>query len=138
MEKIRAEIANLIRSKPDDELIALVMSDDVPVRDVGVMVTKPVVARTNGNGSRKPRQLKPEQSNAISLVLKVISKSTGISATQVADKTKLPRSHVTKAIAELKAQGEVFQGGERRFARYATTQEVANVASIASRNNTRK
>jgi biotin operon repressor len=146
MQKIREELANLIRNKTDEELIALVMQlgaegarvvqyadpeQAISSRGMGI-VTKPVVARPNGN-NRDPKRVATSDRRS-DLVLKAIAASKGVSATEVADKTKLPRAHVTKAIADLKEAGKVFQGGERRFARYATTKKVATDASIASRN----
>jgi len=124
---IQSELADLIRNKTDEELIALVLG----TRDAKPhLVTKPVVSR-----AQTPRRNTDTNGpSRADLVLKAISSSRGISATEVADKTKLPRAHVTKAIADLKEAGKVFQGGERRFARYATTKKVATDASIASRN----
>jgi DNA-binding transcriptional regulator GbsR (MarR family) len=58
-----------------------------------------------------------------------------LSASEIAKKTKLPQSRVASAVRELKAAKRIFQGGDRRFARYAGDPKTALRASTNARKN---
>ena len=121
MNEIKKEMADMIRSKSDDDLLAMVLD-----REPTALVTKPVV-------STKPRA-SSSKSNHQDHVYKVVNGRSGVTVTEVADITGLPRASVKKAIDALKSQGKVFQAGERRYTRYATSQEAAERSSKLARN----
>lgn len=130
MSDIKQEMANLIRSKPDDELLAMVLD-----REPASLVTKPVV-------SQKPRaSKKPKNGSSVpnpgtpndEVILKAISGLSGSSITELVGITGLGRSAVKRTVASLKRDEKVFQGGDRRFARYSTTQVEATRASELAR-----
>lgn len=130
MPDIKRELADVIRSKPDDELLAMVMA-----RQPATLVTKPVISQ--GKTSRREPRRKPN--NGVSpgddaeLVYKTIDGKSGTTVTEVVFITGLGRSAVRRCIAALKRAERVFQGGERRFARYSTTQAAADRASSMAR-----
>ena len=129
MADIKEELANVIRAKTDDELLAMVLD-----RDPATLVTKPVVSqktprRRNGNNRRE--QLRPGDPE--DLIYKAVSGMDGVCITSVVDITRISRSTVKRIISALKKEKRVFQGGERRFARYAVTQEAADRASRLAR-----
>lgn len=57
----------------------------------------------------------------------------GFAISQLATALEMKKSSVGNCIKKLKAEGTVFQGGERRFSRYATTQAAADTASLAAK-----
>ena len=63
----------------------------------------------------------------------VIKSSEGLSASEIAQKSKLPRTRVSSLVRDLKAQGRIHQGGDRRFARYAGDAKTAAKASEQAR-----
>ena len=127
---IQSELADLIRSKPDAELLALVVGsapqEKTPARVPGQMVKK-----ENGRAKTLAREAVFEQQ--VAAVMATVQSNKGVGGTAIAEATSLPRSHVMRALTHLREQGQVFQGGERKFARYATSQEAADDASIAAR-----
>jgi hypothetical protein len=83
-------------------------------------------------GGRAPRA---DKAQLLEVVERTVRSSKGMSASQIADKTKLPQSRVAAAVRELKASKRIFQGGDRRFARYAGDRDTANKASLHARAN---
>jgi biotin operon repressor len=71
-------------------------------------------------------------------VYKAVDGLPGTTITTVSDMTSLPRSEVKKAIAALKDEGKVFQHGERRYTRYATSPTQAERASKLAQNAVKK
>ena len=55
------------------------------------------------------------------------------SARDIAAKTKLPKSRVSAVVRELKKAKRIYQGGDRRFARYAADAKTAEQASQRAR-----
>jgi biotin operon repressor len=62
-----------------------------------------------------------------------VAASSGLSASELEKKTGLGRAALTAALKALKDDGRVFMGGNRRFARYATSQAAADRASADAR-----
>lgn len=61
--------------------------------------------------------------------------SDGTSVGQVATALDEPKTRIAAAIRKLKEAGDIKQGGERRFARYASTKDIANKKSLHDRKN---
>jgi CRP-like cAMP-binding protein len=108
----KKEIAEQIRkSLTQEELLTMVLNRE-PVQ----LVTKPVSSHRYRHASQGAKVLKIIQEGA---------KSTR----DICDKSSLTRPEVSRAIGKLKDDGEVFQGGERKFTRYGTTQVGADKAA---------
>jgi len=115
----KKELADFIRSNlSDDDVIALVVEKKEKERraDPAPSVTRVVTSSVS-----------TEQ-----LVLKALS-SGASSASGIAAQLDIRPSTVSRTIKKLKAGGTVFQGGERRFARYGLTQAEADASSEAAR-----
>ena len=103
-----------------------------------VKAAAPAKAATGGTVVKKRRggrRASPDKAKLLDTVEKTVRSSKGLSASQIAAKTKLPQSRVAAAVRELKAAKRIFQGGDRRFARYAGDRDTANKASLHARNN---
>lgn len=145
------EIVRLVRGMSDEAILALVR-DRLGV-DGGVVPTSTRATRTgastktttNKTASRKSAG-KASRSKGKRTVLgaaareqlmsnveKTILQSKGLSVSEVASRTKQPKSRVAAAIRELKSAGRIQQGGEKRFARYARDKKTALAASNAAR-----
>ena len=117
----KKELADFIRSNlSDDDVIALVVEKKEKEKerraDPAPSVTRVVTSSVS-----------TEQ-----LVLKALS-SGASSASGIAAQLDIRPSTVSRTIKKLKAGGTVFQGGERRFARYGLTQAEADASSEAAR-----
>lgn len=129
MNSIKAEIANLIRGKSDDEIFAIISN---LYQGGHGLVTKPVVSQAPRKprvSAAKPRGARVPNGDASGMVYKAIDGMPGTTITTVTDMTRLPRAEVKKVIGILKEEGKVFQAGERRYTRYATSQSAAERAS---------
>lgn len=73
---------------------------------------------------RAPAAISPKDD----IVLKHITKGETLTS-KIASKTGLTMEQVRVSVRKLKAHRKIYQGGERRFARYATTQAKASAAS---------
>ncbi len=93
---------------------------------------KRVVAKAKKRGGRRTS---PDKVKLLATVERAVRTSKGLSASQIAAKTKLPQNRVAAAVRELKAAQRIFQGGDRRFARYAGDRDTANKASLSARTN---
>jgi hypothetical protein len=56
-----------------------------------------------------------------------------VSASEVAREAGIPQTRAAAALKELKVGKRIYQGGDRRFARYAGEQKVAEQASLGAR-----
>lgn len=68
-------------------------------------------------------------------VEEAVKKSQGLSASEIAKVVGVPQSRVSGVVKDLKTAKRIFQGGDRRFARYAGDAKVAEAASLAARQN---
>ena len=66
-------------------------------------------------------------------VERAVKHAKGMSASQVASTVRAPQSRVASALRELKVSKRIFQGGDRRFARYAGDARTAQTASLSAR-----
>lgn len=76
-----------------------------------------------------------DRADALGLVEQIVKAGAGMSASDVASEAKIPQTRAAAALKELKLAKRIFQGGDRRFARYAGDQKTADQASINARKN---
>ena len=82
---------------------------------------------------RRPRSTSEDKAVTLAQVESALAASNGLSASDLEKKTGLGRAALTAALKALKDDGRVYMGGNRRFARYATTQAAADRASADAR-----
>jgi hypothetical protein len=68
-------------------------------------------------------------------VERIVKQSQGVSASDVAKSAGIPQTRAAAALKELKLAKRIFQGGDRRFARYAGDSKAAEQASLNARKN---
>jgi hypothetical protein len=68
-------------------------------------------------------------------VERIVKASSGVSASDVAKSAGIPQTRAAAALKELKLEKRIFQGGDRRFARYAGDAKQAELASVTARKN---
>lgn len=76
-----------------------------------------------------------ERADALEVVERIVKSGNGLSASDVAQSAGMPQTRAAAALKELKLAKRVFQGGDRRFARYAGDQKTAEQASLNARKN---
>ena len=74
-----------------------------------------------------------DRSELLNLVERAIKSGSGMAASEVAKAAGIQQSRATAAIKELKLAKRIFQGGDRRFARYAGDARTAQQASDTAR-----
>lgn len=84
-------------------------------------------------GGRAPRATADQMSGRLDRVLRIVQEAKSVSMGDLESRSGLSRPAVAAVIKQLKAENRVFMGGERRFARYATTQAAADRASEDAR-----
>jgi hypothetical protein len=144
-----AQIVAMVRSMPDEALLDLVKHQlDVftggassgpraPARRgraARAAVAAP--ARAKRGGKRRGRRAAPpsaERAAALEAVEKIVKSSSGVSASDVARAAKIKQTRAAAALKELKIAKRIFQGGDRRFARYAGDAKTALQASQHAR-----
>jgi hypothetical protein len=93
-------------------------------------------AKAGRKGPGRPRQspaLSAERQATLEKVEKLVKGSSGVSASEVARSASIPQTRAAAALKELKLAKRIFQGGDRRFARYAGDAKTAEQASLSSR-----
>jgi len=148
-----AQIVELVRTMPDEAILALVKNQlgafggDVsfglprrrgaqPRAAVGPRARRPAVkagGRRRAAGGRRGRGASPERQEALSAVERIVKSSSGISASEVAKSAGIPQTRAAAVLKELKLAKRIFQGGDRRFARYAGDSRTAEQASVQAR-----
>jgi hypothetical protein len=100
-------------------------------------IVSPPGARSAGGASPRPgrraRSTSEDKAVTLAQVESAVAASSGLSASELEKKTGLGRAALTAALKALKDDGRVFMGGNRRFARYATSQAAADRASTDAR-----
>ena len=94
---------------------------------------KPKKRPSKKRRKRKASRTSAARQEAMDKVEGVIKSSKGLSASEIAKKSKLPQTRVSSLVRDLKAQGRIHQGGDRRFARYAGDAKTAARASEEAR-----
>ena len=90
-------------------------------------------ARPKRKAVRGAKRSTVARQKLLGAVEKAIKSSKGLSASQIAKKTSIPQTRVAAAVRELKLGRRIFQGGDRRFARYASDARTAQQASMHAR-----
>jgi DNA-binding transcriptional ArsR family regulator len=106
------------------------------VRGGGAKRPASTKAATKGPVSERRGRARPtneERAAAIERIARIVGNSGGLSVGEIERQSGLSRSVVGSALKALKDQGRVFMGGTKRFARYATTQQAADQASLEAR-----
>lgn len=142
LDPFLAQIVNWVRSMPDDALLDLVRNRLGGSSGSSFTVAAPVGFKAApANGRRGPRRKRRRRATSadreqyLLAVERAIKSSKGLSASEIVARTKLPKPRVQQAVRELKAAKRIFQGGDRRFARYAGDARTAKQASIEARKN---
>jgi hypothetical protein len=82
---------------------------------------------------RKTAALSAERQETLNSVERIVKNSSGVSASDVARQAGIPQTRAAAALKELKLAKRIFQGGDRRFARYAGDAKTAEQASLNAR-----
>ncbi|MGK4001289.1 hypothetical protein WMF31_01590 [Sorangium sp. So ce1036] len=154
------QIVNLVRKMPDEAILALVKNQlgavtgetplvpPAPRRNrararAGAAQSKPSSVAAKRGAAPKRRPGRPRKSPAASAerqetleaVERIVKASSGLSASEVAKQAGIPQTRAAAALKELKLEKRIFQGGDRRFARYAGDAKTAEQASANARKN---
>lgn len=148
LDAFSAQIVRLVRQMPDEAILALVRNQlDSVVAVAGVprgpgrppsaskaLVAAPLRKGARVKGTRK-RTVTPsaERQEALDKVERLVKSSDGLSASQVASAAGIPQTRAAATLKELKLAKRIFQGGDRRFARYAGDAKTAEQASLNAR-----
>ncbi len=145
-----AHLVKLVRELPDEAILDLVKHQLGALGIVArqTMGKKGLVPALDGNGDGAARERKPAEASAearasaneerrklLQEVERVVRQGPGLSASEVTRAVNAPQTRVAAALKELKLTQRIFQGGDRRFARYAATAEAAELASRTAREN---
>jgi hypothetical protein len=90
--------------------------------------------RKPGRPRRSPAASQ-ERQDTLNTVEKIVKSSQGVSASDVAKQAGVPQTRAAAALKELKLAKRIYQGGDRRFARYAGDAKTAESASLNARKN---
>ena len=158
LDPLSAQIVTLVRSMPDEALLELVRNQlnlgtaQTPaasfrpakplaaVRAVRAVVAASAPAKKGApKGKRRVgRQSSEARKQLRSTVERTVKSSKGLSASEVAKKVKAPQSRVAALLRDLKHSKRIFQGGDRRYARYAGDVRTAKQASLTARQASKK
>lgn len=152
-----AQIVQLVRNMPDEAILALVKNQlgavasaagVIPARRPGRPPGRPAAAaaaapaparaakqpakRAGKRGGRRGASSADRQ-ETLDKVERIVKSSQGLSSSEVATVAGIPQTRAAAALKELKIAKRIFQGGDRRFARYAADAKTAEQASLASR-----
>jgi hypothetical protein len=130
-----AQIIDLVLSRLPDHLIleavrrrlggrvALVRAGARPAAEVSRRAPAP----------RPQRASSPERERLRTAVERIVRDGAGMSVSDVTKLARAPQTRVASVLKELKLAGRIFQGGDRRFARYAADPKLAAQASARAR-----
>lgn len=152
-----AQIVELVRKMPDEAILELVKHQlgalgVSPLRRLApasgrrartTRVAESATKAKRAAASAKRRPGRPRKAAAVSEerqetldnVERVVKASSGVSASDVAKSAGIPQTRAAAALKELKIAKRIFQGGDRRFARYAGDAKAAELASVNARKN---
>jgi len=82
---------------------------------------------------KKTAALSAERQEVLNSVERIVKSGNGVSASDVARQAGIPQTRAAAALKELKLAKRIFQGGDRRFARYAGEAKTAEQASVNAR-----
>jgi hypothetical protein len=155
LDPFSAQIVTLVRSMPDEALLELVRNQlsvgpsqpsaasSRPARPLAAVRAAVVASAPAKKGKAKRKTRVARQSSEArqqlrSTVERAVKASKGLSASQVAQKVNAPQSRVAALLRDLKHSKRIFQGGDRRYARYAGDARTAKQASISARKASKK
>ncbi|HTN85788.1 MAG TPA: hypothetical protein VL242_18940 [Sorangium sp.] len=153
------QIVNLVRKMPDEAILALVKNQLGAVTGEAPLVPPPaprrsrsraragavqsktssVAAKRGAAPKRRPGRPRSspaasaERQETLDAVERVVKAGSGVSASEVAKQAGIPQTRAAAALKELKLEKRIFQGGDRRFARYAGDAKTAEQASANAR-----
>lgn len=150
MDAFSAQIVKFVREMPDEALLELVKQK---LGVIGAAVGRAArrSASTVPASTRKTKETRPaprekrrvaparrpapsaDRQGVLDEVERVVKASQGISASEVAKAANIPQTRAASALKELKLAKRIFQGGDRRFARYAGEAKMAEQASTTAR-----
>lgn len=149
MDEFSAQIVRFVRAMPDEALLDLVkqklgvLSAAVsrsaerragsPVRAVTAATQEAKRVRDTANAG--PTALSADRQHVLDNVERIVKAGSGMSASDVAKAAAIPQTRAASALKELKLGKRIFQGGDRRFARYAGDARTAEQASATARKN---
>jgi hypothetical protein len=155
LDPFTSQILEYVRSMPDDALLELVrahLNGEAAVLPSGGAEAT-ITARRAASGTkraakaqktkkkrsktRRKRATSEERQALLDSVETIVKRSKGLSSSQVAKKARVPQTRAASALRELKGAKRVYQGGQRRFARYAGDAKTAKRASERARKNAR-
>jgi len=162
MDAFSAQIVKFVRAMPDDALLELV-KQKLGILGAGAARSKgrgkasvtvwPTPARaasgaakaTKGKRAVAAKRRRPaaprrapvsaERQGMLDAVERIVKAGAGVSASDVAKSASIPQTRAAAALKELKLAKRIFQGGDRRFARYAGDARTAEQASQVARKN---
>lgn len=82
---------------------------------------------------KKTAALSAERQDTLNSVERIVKSGNGVSASDVSRQAGIPQTRAAAALKELKLAKRIFQGGDRRFARYAGDAKTAEQASVNAR-----
>jgi hypothetical protein len=82
---------------------------------------------------KKTAALSAERQETLNAVERIVKAGAGVSASDVSRQAGIPQTRAAAALKELKLAKRIFQGGDRRFARYAGDAKTAEQASVNAR-----
>jgi len=167
MDAFSAQIVKFVREMPDDALLELVKQKlgvigaavsrakdgqpKLPARAVPAAAPK-------GKSKRSPAPEEPREKRrappaggptppspatsadrqlVLDSVERVVKAGAGVSASDVARAASIPQQRAASALKELKLAKRIYQGGDRRFARYAGDAKTAEQAAATARKTAR-
>jgi hypothetical protein len=144
MDPFSAQIVRFVRGLPDEALLELVKQKlgvlGVPAakRDGRGEVASLPKAKGNTEKKRTAQGRRsappsPERREMLDEVERIVRAGSGISASEVARSAGIPQTRAAAALKQLKLAHRIFQGGDRRFARYAGDAKTAEKASVVAR-----
>lgn len=139
---IEQQIANQVRQLSDKQLAELAVQ-----AGFSLVLQKPKAAPApaQGNGQQQAKPRAPKTTapsadgvdhpkwNVLARLQEVGKAGLGMGTAELMAKTGLTKLGVVKGVKAALADGTVFKGGDKRFARYGVTQKIADDASIAAR-----
>lgn len=147
LDAFSAQLVQMVRSMSDEAILDLVraqlgggfptVSASPPRRPVGRPAAAAAPARAAKPGRKSGRGGGAVTSAAREATLAAVEKAVkggkGLSSSQVAKVAGIPQPRAAAALKQLKQSKRIFQGGDRRFARYAADLRTAQAASEHAR-----
>lgn len=151
LDAFSAQLVQMVRSMSDEAILDLVRAQIgaafmpvavAPARRPGRPPSAPTAAapRPAKRPGRKPGRrsgggavTSAAREATLAAVEKAVKGGKGLSSSQVAKVAGIPQPRAAAALKQLKQSKRIFQGGDRRFARYAADLRTAQAASEHSR-----